>query len=467
MRKLFIIGLVFLVILLVSEMAMAESLQEKRRIDEEKRKALDEKELKILKEEARFAFDYGGWINYRYDDYEDDDNSSSTRDTLDYSNSLDTRFWMRVAYRPDASALDGNEHSFYIRLKDLNIWRHPQDLNKAYDNDGPHLDYAYAVLDFRPYWMEIGRRYFSVGQGIAYSNVNDGLEFLASWQKLSLKAFVSRSLPHEDNIDTSVPGWKKNGERTFYGIEGTYLGIPNHSLYSYIVLQRDNSDEQPEDFLHDYTYDSEYFGLGAQGKITRNIHYWSEIIKETGESRIYTTGENKNVDAWAGDFGIAYDLEFYSHPNFSLEYAFGSGDADRVSVTDTQNGNISGHDKNFLYFGYLPTGYALSPRLSNIHFYKAGVLLKPLEKYHFFRNLSIGIDYYQYYKDKRSGGIYDTEATLDDKDIGSEIDLNLSWQILSDISWSLEYGHFKPGDAYPDSTHDPEEYFSISMTYTF
>jgi len=456
-----------MVALFLSGISTAQTAEEKRRIEEEKLKALAEREKEILAQEGRFALEYGGWVNYRYDDYKDDDNSSSTRDSFDYSNSLDTRFWMRVAYRSDVGALDGNEHSFYIRLKDLNIWRDPQDLNKTYDNDGPHLDYAYAVLDFHPYWSEIGRRYFSVGQGIAYSDVNDGVEFLASFQKLSLKTFVSRTLPHEDNIDTSVPGWRKKSKRTFYGLEGTYLGIPNHGLYSYIVVQRDNSDEQPEDPLHDYTYDSEYFGLGAQGKIARNIHYWSEIIRETGKSRIYTTGENKNVDAWAGDFGITYDLEFYSHPNFSLEYAFGSGDADRISVTDTQGGNTSRHDRNFLYFGYLPTGFALSPRLSNIRFYKASVLLKPLEKYRLFRNLSLGIDYYRYYKDKRSGGIYDTDATLNDKDIGSEIDLTLSWQIFSDLSWSLEYGQFNPGDAYPDSTHDPEEYFSISMTYTF
>jgi len=186
---------------------------------------------------------------------------------------------MKVAFRPAPGVLYGNEHSFYIRFKDLFIWRRPVDVNEAYDQDGPHIDYAYAVLDFRPYYLEIGRRYFSVGQGIAYSNVNDGVEFLASLQNWNLRALVSYTLAHEDNIDTSIPGWGKKSNRSFYGLEGTYLGIPNHGLYGYILVQRDESDEEPEDTLHDYAYDSEYIGLGAQGKLVKNIHYWAEIIQ--------------------------------------------------------------------------------------------------------------------------------------------------------------------------------------------
>jgi hypothetical protein len=94
-------------------------------------------------------------------------------------------------------------------------------------------------------------------------------------------------------------------------------------------------------------------------------------------------------------------------------------------------------------------------------------LLKPLERYEFFKNLSIGGDFYRYYKDKWTGGIYDTDATLNDHDIGSEIDFNISWQILSDLSFSVQYGHFWPGDAYPDYADDSEKYFSAGMTFTF
>jgi hypothetical protein len=352
-------------------------------------------------------------------------------------------------------------------LKDLQIDREPDDTGDGDDHDGAHVDYLYLTLDFKPLWFEIGRRYFSVGQGIAYSNLNDGVEAYVSLENWNLKALVSHTLPHEENIDTSVPGWDKKSDRNYYGIEATYLGIHDQGIYSYFLMQRDDSDENPHDPLHDYTYDSEYIGLGAQGKFLPNMHYWLEVIRESGKSRVYATGQKRNIDAWAGDFGLSYDWDIYSHPNISIEYAFGSGDSDRTSVTDTMNGNNLGDDRNFLYFGYLPAGYALSPRLSNLYFYKAGVLLKPLERCHLFKNFSFGTDFYRYYKDKRLGGIYDTDATNSDKGIGSEVDLNISWQILSDLSFSVQYGHFWPGDAYPDYADDSEKYLSAGMTFTF
>lgn len=403
-----------------------------------------------------------------YDDYNDDDNDSTSVDSLDETHSLDFRFWTKATLRPPASALYQNEHSLYVRLKDLHINREPDAINSDDDHDGPHIDYAYLTLDLRPIWLEIGRRYFSVGQGIAYSNLNDGVELYASPQNWNLKTFVSRTLSHEDNIDTSIPGWDLGSERFYYAIETTYLGIPDQGIYSYFLMQRDESDEDPHDPDYDYIYDSEYIGLGAQGKILPNMHYWAEGIRETGKSRVYTTNDKKrNIDAWGGDFGISYDLDVYSHPNISIEYAFGSGDSDRTSVTDTLNGNTFREDRNFLYFGYLPAGYALSPRLSNIQFYKAGVLLKPLEKYYLFKNFSFGTDYYRYYKDKKEGGIYDTDATNSDKGIGNEIDLNISWQIISDLSCSVQYGHFWPGDAYPDYSDDSENYLAAGATFTF
>lgn len=466
MKNLLIIGAVFIISFL-PRTAVGQTPEEQRRIEVEKILALEKTELKILEGEERLVIDYGGWANFRYDGYNDDDNNSSLDDPLKYTYAFDFRFWMKAALRPPADMSYPNEHSIYIRWKNIHTERRPSDINSGHDHDGPDVDYAYLLLDFRPYWVEVGRRYFSVGQGIAYSNVSDGIEFLASPTDWNLKAFVSHTLPGEDNIDTSVPGWENGSDRIYYGLEGTYLGIPNHGIYGYLLIQRDNTDEDPTDVFNNYTYDSEYFGLGAQGKIFPGMHYWAEIIRETGKSCVYGTEEKRDIKAWAGDFGITYDLDVYSQPNFSAEYAFGTGDPGRTSVTNTEGGNVFGDDRNFLYFGYLPAGYAFSPRLSNLHFYKTGVLLKPLEKFHLFRNLTFGADYYWYYKDAQAGEIYDSDATASDSYIGSEVDLNLSWQILSDLSCTLQYGHFNPGDTYPDSTDDNENYFSVSTTLMF
>lgn len=450
-------------------MARGEITENERRVEEEKRASLTKTESAVLESESRWAVDYGGWINFRYDDYNEDDNDKEALDGLKETMSTDIRFWTKLTLKPPPDGAYPNEHSLYVRVKDIHNIDRGGDTNQVheYDHDGPHMDYLYLVLDVRPFWLEIGRRYFSVGQGIAYSNVNDGAELLAIIGEWNIKGFASMTLPHEHNVDVSVPAYDKKLERYYYGVEVTYLGVRNHGLYAFALWQDDHSDEDPDDPLQDYRYDSQYIGLGSQGKLAPNLHYWAEVIQELGQSHQTGTNARKGIVALAADFGVSYDWDVYSNPNFTFEYAFGSGDPDRFNVTDTIDGNATGKDKNFLYFGYLPAGYALSARLSNIHFLKAGMLLKPLEKYRTFKNLSVGAELYRFYKHEEKGGISDLEATGNSHDIGWEMDFNVSWEVLSDLRCTFEYGRFFPGEAYPVDSDNGESYLSLSTTFTF
>jgi len=329
------------------------------------------------------------------------------------------------------------------------------------------VDYLFLTADFTPLVLQVGRRFYQVGQGIAYSNVNDGVELMASFATWSLMGFVSRTLPHEDNVDLSVPGGKKSG-RTFYGVEGKYLGIPNHGVYGYVLFQRDDHDENPDDLTRDYDYNSEYVGLGSEGKLFANLRYAAEIILETGDSLTSPAPQQTgDITAWALDASVTYDVQLPTQPTIYGEYTFASGDSDRVNVTNTVNGNASGKDTNFLYFGYLPTGYALAPRVSNLRILKLGMALKPLERIRRFRDLTCSVDFYRFMKEEPSGGVSDLEATDADHDLGWEVDVTLSWQILSDLGLAIEYGRFHPGDAYPRATNVAAEYFSVSVTSTF
>jgi hypothetical protein len=438
-----------------------------RRVEEEKRKSLEETELRILKGEKRIVIDFGGWCDFRYDDYHDDDNDSSLPDAIDYINSIDTRVWMKVIMRPPPASASTNVHYLYVRLRDFFVESYPNDKTWKSVHGEPHLDYAYAVADFHPLWVQAGRQYVSVGQGIAYSDVNDAVQVFLSFSEWRFKALASRTLPHEDNIDQSVPGSSDGSDRFFYGFEASYRCLPCNNLYGYFVMQRDNSDEEPEDPAHDYTYDSEYIGVGTHGEIFPPFHYLAEIIRETGSSRIYQSNEKGDIDAWGGVFEVAYDWMVYSHPRFSVRYAFGTGDSERQSVTDTVNGNASGKDKNFLYFGYIPAGYALSPRLSNLHFIKGAISLMPFERFAPLKRCTVKVDYYHYYKDRAAGAIYDLDAIERKRYVGDEVDLEVFWQMLSDVSCTIQYGHFIPGDAYPRVAHASEDYFSVSVTLTF
>jgi len=444
-----------------------QDLEQLRRIQEEKRKKLDVAEGKILSQEGRLLLEWGGWIDMRYDQYNEDDNDASLKDTLSATSSLDTRFWIQAILMPELDDPDPHQHSLYLRFKNIATITSPEDVNLTYDNAGPHLDQGYGVLDYYPWGIEFGRRYYSVGQGITYGNVHDGVEANATFADWNFKGFFAHTLPHESNIDVSVPGALKKSDRSFYGFEGRYIGFSGHGVYGYGLVQRDSSNEDPTSFNQEFEYNSEYLGLGLQGKLFPQMNYWAEVMYQSGESYIFGSNEERHIKAWAGDFGATYNWDVYSHPNFTVQYSFGSGDGDRANVTDTEFGNSSGQDNGFLYFGYLPTGLALAPRLSNIHMYKAGVLLKPLEDIKHFKNLSLGIDYFHFLKDENSGGISDLDATVTDKDIGDEINVNVAWQILSDTTLTLQYGYFIAGDAFPDASDDSETYFSTDLTLTF
>ncbi|MFC1510418.1 alginate export family protein [Candidatus Omnitrophota bacterium] len=441
--------------------------QNERRLQEDKRVLLDAASSKTIYETPRVLMEYGGWLNYQFIDYNDYDNEASVADGLNYVHSADLRFWLKATLMPSVDADHDREHMLYLRFKDVYVERRGTDPGEAFDQDGPHLDSAYLRSQVDPFRLEVGRRYFNMGKGIAYSNVNDGvqLNFLQPGWNVGLLA--AHTLPHQDNVDTSVPGYDKNADRYFYGLGVGLAKIKNHQLYSYFLVQRDESNQRPQAVNQSYQYNCEYSGLGMKGQINSAWNYWIEVIKETGTSRIFGSNEKKNIEAWALDAEMTVEPKWSMNPRFTFEYAFGSGDADRVSVTDTEFGNTRGDDENFLYFGYLSTGYALAPRLSNLHMVHCGLKVNPLEKRRKLRNLLVGLDYYRFYKHRKAGGISDSEATVSSEYIGSEMDLTFEWPLLSDLELNVEVGHFMPGDAYAGSANSNENFLLVSLIHTF
>jgi hypothetical protein len=443
--------------------------QTQRRIEEETRQGLRSTEAPVYTPSPQPVIDYGGWQNVRYIDFHDDDKDSRAADSVDYMTWLDTRFWLKATLKPALAEEDApaREYAFYVRLKNWYTQDIPKETAGGSDNDGPHLDYAYVSLQIHPAWLRIGRHYFSVGQGLSYADVDDGVSLSLNLARLRLNGFWSRTLAHEDNIDASVPGYDKASDRHFFGAECNYLGLAGNDLYAYALFQRDFSDERPQDPAHNYAYQSEYFGLGWRGKLKDAFSYWWESVRETGKSYIYDTNSKRDVSAWAHIFALSYEPKVYTHPALYFKYAYGSGDPDRSSVTDTFGGNSAGKDKNFLYFGFIPTGYALAPQLSNLYFFKAGFSCRLLERNPIFKHLVTSFDYYRYYKDASRGGIYDPKASQNNDDIGSEVDVTINWQIFSDLAFSLQYGHFMPGKAYPSFSNDNEDYLSLSTSISF
>lgn len=442
----------------------AQQENDDRRQEEKKRLLVDNAIGRAIKAAQKWTWEYGGWLNYQFNDYSDSDNDHAAPDSLDYYQTTDLRWWLKGTYWQRETQ---RHHTFYLRLKNQYFNRDGVSPGDKYDLKGPLVDYAYGIVDFKPWKVEVGRKYYLIGKGIAYSDVHDGarVHFIKPFGYVN--GFISHTLPHETNIDISVPGALKESERYFYGINLGYTGILSQEFYTYYILQRDMSDESPENFSREYMYDSEYAGLGARGLISEKWNYSAELIYQTGEGRISSTNEVSPVRAWGGDVEVSFEPETKHYPVFSVEYAFGSGDAERSSVTDTVGGNLTGRDTNFLYFGYLSTGFAMAPRLSNLHMIRAGADWTPFPSSMWLKRLTMSLDYYRFFKHKSTGAISDSEASLDENDVGSEVDIGFEWKVFSDLTASFEFGHFMPGDAYLDSSDTAEDFISLSLTHTF
>lgn len=482
----------------------------------------------VVKERGKFGISYGGWLSNYFDQYNNLDKDNNAEDWIKTDDYIDARLWLRATYsrefmfyarmenlyfwRPSVAedytgngddyqgpSLDmaylnidligvknkyfsgGNELNIEERINNIEASARSQRLLQADIRDQVQ-DMMLAVLGDKeqafaeskgkykgPLLLSTGRQFFTLGRGITYSDVHDGIQLISGvGNSMLLKSFISQSLPHEDNLDYSVPHYDKNNKRRFYGAELSYFK-KDTAFYLYGLVQQDLTDG--EDPSQDYKYDSQYIGLGISGKAGKDLSYWAEVIKEYGKSytdHTQTDMEEKNINSWSFDTGVKYDFDTFSKPTLETELAYGSGDPDRSRVTNTIGGNVNGDDTNFNYFGVFNAGYTLLPRLSNIWVGKVGAYFKPFEKMpRIGENIVVGSKYYYYRKDRKSGGIYDIYATDPSANIGQEVDFFVHWKMFKDLYMSARYGLFFPGKAYPADRRETASTVYAKTTLTF
>lgn len=472
-----------LVCLLPSRMDAAELVQpsnnerENSYIQEDIRiTAIDQaKEIEISVEEKKpsqkeLILQPGGWVSSSYRIYKDIDNQKATEDFLKWSWRQDAYLWLYLNYQAT--------HTVYFQLANAYTDRGvgPTYTGIGADYEGPSISMAYTQINLArrynlPLSVTAGRQHFFVGRGIAYSAIHDGLLIETAVRDVHIKGLLSQTKPREDNLDYSVPGFEKEGDRNFVGGEIAYTGIPGVSLYTFGLSQRDQSSPEPDVPSQDYQYNSYYLGGGISVKRFLNLfEIWSEGLFEGGSGftdASQTRLQETEIKAWAYTAGAKYRFDLPTHPVLETSFAYGSGDEDRARVTNTEGGDLDGNDKNFNYFGYYQAGYALQPRLSNINILQLGGSLKPLENWKPMEKLAIGTRYYLYWKDKSAGGTSDLESTENDSGLGREWDMFLHWKVTDNLSYSIRYGIFFPGEAFPENSRDNTQYFFNSLTASF
>lgn len=449
-------------VVLASAQQPAQSLlQQQKRIDEK----LEQQRLDAAPLDAAMDWQWGGWIEY-YSFHLDDGVQSSRlyqRPALG--------LWTRLT-------LDGDIHEFFARMKmTYNYFEPGDEYDRRADLEGPNLDRLWYRVDlgraFRlttpadPVQLELklGRQEVIWGTGLVLDQVLDGIIVNTKIFDFRVRALMSRSAGTPPNIDRSEPV-DSDSRRRFWGIEVTYEGLEDHRPFGYALWNDDFTIERPTDPFQNYAYDTQYWGFGSRGQVVHNLNYWTEWVFETGESY----GRNRvfrrdTVNAWAWDIGLEYLFDAPMRPRIEFEYMFASGDGHRSNPTSAAGGNTRGLDSSFAAFGYRDTGISAAPVLSNIHIWKVGGSLFPLERYEFFRQMELGTNWFLYHKNQSSGGISDITADRPNGFVGWEMDYYVNWRLSSDLAWTTRWGVFFPGDAY--SERDCRHFVFTGLTWSF
>jgi len=350
---------------------------------------------------------------------------------------------------------------------------------RQHDLEGPNLEIGYYELDLtaaaRKYWGQQwpvrilgrgGRQYIEVGRGIALGEILDAAWFQVETADWTFMGFAGRNIESTDNIDLSAPGYSRS-RRTFYGGEFRYTALDQHEPYAFFVIQRDWSEEKPNVPNQDWRYDSRYFGVGSRGSLASRVRYELESLWECGKSFAnLQINDPEPIRGYAFNAQVDWYPDRPCNPVLSGEYGYASGDGDRQRATTAFLGNTPGTDDNaFQGFGFVNSGLALGARFTNLQFVRVGGQVTAYEDKKKAGRIDVGMDYYWLFKTDKDGPISDFRATDTSGDVGQEVDVFLEWRIFSDLSWSIRYGRFFPGQAYAD--RQPRDYLYTGLNISF
>ncbi len=392
--------------------------------------------------------------------------------------------------------IDG-AHRFYGRIKaQYDDWNS----GDSFDGDGddwndPFLDRLWYEFDLRGLMraqtgertdynvnLKVGKEYFLWGSGLVLSQNLYGGTLDLEFGSIGLVGLVGVTSPLETiDFDASRPAFDDDTERLLAGGMFEWRGDPGHRPYAFFMAQIDENDQGFANlggaFPTLFQYDSYYAGVGSRGSLGAAWRYRVEFVYEFGEG--YSTSLDpvgggaipqmkEDISAMAGLVGLTYLFRDKGDSRFDFELSAGSGDDDRLSSSDTFGGNAPNTtDRAFNSLGYVNTGLALAPDVTNLLTVRAGLSTNPFRSSgYFFENMRVGVDGYLFTKIDEDAPISAT-TNAGDRFVGGEIDVFLSWRMLSDLMFEVRYGVFLPGEAMPDGQDDPRQFFYAGVTYAF
>lgn len=451
----------------VAEQVRTATQYQVQRLDRQARETAEAKDFFQSIGQFRGGTRAGGWVAHTFLDFNELDHNRRAVDPISRLLLSDIRVWASHAFAP------GRE--LYVRVRKLDFdFDRDQTLpfldlrtKEQFDLDLGYYDFPVGGVDVRA-----GRQFMLMGRGLVLADVLDGVTTSYRFDNgFVFDTLAGTTLHRQDNLDTRVLGFDRgHNDRQFIGLSGRYKESHRGFVYhGFALAQIDEtkSEDPNQDFL-DFQYQSRYYGFGTSGTLHHRLNFATETIAQRGSSRGFDG--RADIKANAITANLAYDFREKWTPVATFDYGFGSGDPIRLSVTsslDLGPSRFAG-DENFLHFGQFDGGLALAPRLSNIHVYRLGFRCRPFSQpMRWPSDLVAGFKVSSYHKHRVTGVISDPLANQPFGDVGDALDLFTSWRVLSDLHVLVEYGGFKPGNAYRADARDETERFGVTGTLSF
>lgn len=380
-----------------------------------------------------FQLSYGGWITPSIvDDRKGGAKLTTSITTL--------RLWMHATLW---------ENSYmYIRGRNMHMRVISEDNRSDVDSSENILDLDLAFISMtmadKSLNLQAGRKFFNLGTGLVLNGRGDGAEVRYFSPVADVKVFglYTGLLQKDANPYNLSSRDLSDGAKRFFTGANVEREIINHNLYLFAMMQIDRADE---DSGEKNRYDSQYYGIGSRGVVVDGMDYYAEFIYQRGTNTLLA--EEPDINAMAALLGFNYYIDADFKPAVLFQYGYGSGDSD---VSDDKDGM-------FNYFGTYVGGFALRPKLQNLHVFRIGYSMLPLysiDNKRFNRMTVLG-RYTYYMKDKTEGDAGGGLGAIEDERfVGHGIDFSVRWRIYHDLGFFLNYGYFIPGDAFPSGTND-------------
>ncbi len=420
--------------------------------------------------------------------------NAALKDVADFETKIHA-ILSQVRLKVDADLTDNV--STTVRLLNERIWGAEFDstTNSTTSDTDINLDLAYVTLKeflYSPLTLVIGRQELRYGNALIIGDVDTNMIAVnhavsggtralpKSLDDLSLrKSFdaVKAILNYDPlvvdlfyaKVQENAVG--KADDVDLYGINANYAGIKNLGTEAYL-FQRSRKENAAGTAINEK---EDLITVGAKGVYTgiENVMLSLETAYQFGDhlanttyypDELSTNSGMRKASAWALQGIGSLVLPKIKHtPILSGSYTFFSGDKWKSShkytgwdpmYEDTLGGTIL----NKLIY-------------NNFHLFNAGVSIKPMD------DLKVALQYYyallQYkYPDNTTATLNGvsgdpTYKMTNEKGLGNEIDLGLTYDYTEDVQFGLNAGMFIPGEAFQNDNSATASQVIGSMKVTF